>query len=196
MKNKAAVYKLILILICAVVALLPVAVSVDAKANETISRAGASPSSEDEEDVSESLSGTLLTSLAVTDPEETEIFPTWSTEVLTDPVESESVCETSTETSFDAETSFPSSVLSSSSQSETENLIGILGDSNTDGRVNIRDATQIRKFAAKLCNLSSDSEKCADVNSDSLVNIKDATLIQKYSANLETGVPMGMPVLV
>lgn len=148
------------------------------------------------EDVSESLSGTLLTSLAVTDPEETEIFPTWSTEVLTDPVESESVCETSTETSFDAETSFPSSVVSSSSQSETENLIGILGDSNTDGRVNIRDATQIRKFAAKLCNLSSDSEKCADVNSDSLVNIKDATLIQKYSANLETGVPMGMPVLV
>ena len=137
--------------------------------------------------VSESTSALFATSSVASEPLETEVVATQITDVFTDPVETMPVYTTACETESSAETECAT---------ETEAPRGVLGDSNTDGRVNIRDATLIRKFAAKLCTLSETAEQCADVNSDSKVNIKDATLIQKYSANLETGVPMGMPVLV
>jgi len=77
---------------------------------------------------------------------------------------------------------------------EPEKDKGILGDVNGDGKVNIKDATQIQKFAAKLLDLTEDEKLRADVNSDGKVNVKDATAIQKYVAKIETGYPVGLPI--
>ena len=68
---------------------------------------------------------------------------------------------------------------------------GILGDVNGDGKVNIKDATQNQKFAAKIIDLSDEEFIRADVNADGKVNIKDATAIQKFVAKIETGLPIG-----
>lgn len=59
----------------------------------------------------------------------------------------------------------------------------LLGDANSDGKVNINDATAIQKFAAFLGEVD---EKAADVNADSKINIKDATEIQKFAAGIIT----------
>ncbi len=59
-----------------------------------------------------------------------------------------------------------------------------LGDVNCDGKLNIRDATLIQKYIAKISSLSDEQTILADFNTDGKVNIKDATLIQKKIANL------------
>ncbi|MBQ8572589.1 MAG: starch-binding protein [Ruminococcus sp.] len=67
----------------------------------------------------------------------------------------------------------------------------ILGDSDGNGKINIKDATLIQKYAAKLEELSVDALSCSDVNADDKVNIKDATAIQKYVAKIEIPYPIG-----
>ncbi len=59
-----------------------------------------------------------------------------------------------------------------------------LGDVNRDGKLNIRDATLIQKFLAKISELDDEQVKLADYQTDGKVNIKDATRIQKKLANL------------
>ncbi|MBE6794353.1 MAG: hypothetical protein E7532_05365 [Ruminococcaceae bacterium] len=71
---------------------------------------------------------------------------------------------------------------------------GILGDVNGDGKVNIKDATTIQKFAAKILDLTDAEKLRADVNIDTKINIKDATAIQKYVAKIETGYPIGQQI--
>lgn len=68
---------------------------------------------------------------------------------------------------------------------------GLLGDVNDDEKVNIKDATEIQKFAAKITDLDADAQLRADVNADEKVNVKDATTIQKYVAKIETGFAIG-----
>ena len=68
---------------------------------------------------------------------------------------------------------------------------GILGDVNGDGKVNIKDATQIQKFVAKIIDFTDAEKLRAEVNADTKVNIKDATAIQKFVAKIETGFPIG-----
>lgn len=60
----------------------------------------------------------------------------------------------------------------------------VLGDSNLDGDVNVKDATAIQKYLASIVQLSEDAQVCADAESDGTVNIKDATIIQKFAASL------------
>ncbi len=78
----------------------------------------------------------------------------------------------------------------------SENLVdkGVLGDVNGDGKVNIKDATMIQKFAAKIIDLTDDEKLRADVNADNKNNVKDATAIQKFVAKIETGFPVGKPI--
>jgi hypothetical protein len=71
---------------------------------------------------------------------------------------------------------------------------GILGDGNGDGKVNIKDATMIQKFAAMIIHLTDDEKLRADVNADNKNNVKDATAIQKFVAKIETGYPIGKPI--
>lgn len=70
----------------------------------------------------------------------------------------------------------------------------ILGDSNGNGLVNVKDATQIQKATAKLLELDTAAQLRADVNKDEKINIKDATAIQKYVAKIETGLAIGEPL--
>jgi hypothetical protein len=70
----------------------------------------------------------------------------------------------------------------------------LLGDSDLDGKVNIRDASLIQKVTAFLETLDADGELASDVDGSGGVNIKDATVIQKYVAALETGYAVGEPI--
>ncbi|MBQ8795351.1 MAG: leucine-rich repeat protein [Clostridia bacterium] len=72
--------------------------------------------------------------------------------------------------------------------------VGLLGDVNGDGKVNIKDATTIQKSAAKILTLSDKEVMRADVNADTKVNVKDATAIQKYLAKIETGFNIGVMI--
>ncbi|MDO4419071.1 MAG: starch-binding protein [Ruminococcus sp.] len=58
------------------------------------------------------------------------------------------------------------------------------GDADCDGKVNVKDATCIQKYLAKLLDLSAQAQKNAEVDGNGSINIKDATTIQKYVAKL------------
>lgn len=72
----------------------------------------------------------------------------------------------------------------------SQNIL-ILGDTNLDTKVNIKDATLIQKFLAHLADLTGESSVCADCNEDDQINIKDATWIQKFVANMDCPYPIG-----
>lgn len=59
-----------------------------------------------------------------------------------------------------------------------------MADANTDGKVNIKDATYIQKSLANVVEASALSTSVSDVNGDGKVTIKDATALQKQLANL------------
>lgn len=59
------------------------------------------------------------------------------------------------------------------------------GDTNRDGRLNIKDATAIQMHCAGMCTLDSQQEIIADVNLDTKVDIMDVTSIQKDLAKIE-----------
>jgi len=59
-----------------------------------------------------------------------------------------------------------------------------MGDVNRDGKLNIKDATAIQKFLAKITDFDDEQMTLADYFADGKVNIKDATQIQKKLANL------------
>ncbi|MBQ2825382.1 MAG: leucine-rich repeat protein [Clostridia bacterium] len=58
------------------------------------------------------------------------------------------------------------------------------GDVNKDKKLNIRDATLIQKFIAKLKPLDDEAIKLADFDENGKVNVKDATAIQKFIAGI------------
>lgn len=72
---------------------------------------------------------------------------------------------------------------------------GLLGDVNDDEKVNIKDATEIQKYAAKMTDLDADAQIRADVNVDNRINVKDATAIQKYAAKIDTGLDIGKAIV-
>lgn len=62
----------------------------------------------------------------------------------------------------------------------TNDIENIIGDANSDGVINVQDATDIQKYAVSRLSLTDAQLKCADFNKDGRVDIKDATDIQKY----------------
>ena len=58
----------------------------------------------------------------------------------------------------------------------------ILGDANLDFAVNVKDATNIQKSAAKITMFGNLATEAADVDENETVNVKDATNVQKYTA--------------
>lgn len=59
-----------------------------------------------------------------------------------------------------------------------------MGDVNRDGKLNIKDATAIQKYAAKMIDFDAEQIALADYNGDTKINVKDATMIQKKIANI------------
>lgn len=60
----------------------------------------------------------------------------------------------------------------------------LYGDADLNGKVNVKDATTIQKYAAKLVDLDETAMIQADVTGDMKVNVKDATSIQKLIAKI------------
>ncbi len=58
------------------------------------------------------------------------------------------------------------------------------GDSDCNGKINVKDATLIQKHIAKISTLSSQGMENAEVDGNGKVNVKDATMIQKFIANI------------
>lgn len=73
-------------------------------------------------------------------------------------------------------------------------VIGLLGDSNSDGKVNVKDATQIQKAVADIITLNETQTLLADVDANDKLNVRDATAIQKWVADIETGLEIGKEV--
>jgi hypothetical protein len=63
-----------------------------------------------------------------------------------------------------------------------------MGDSNLDGIVSIKDASDIQKAAIGLINLNSMSKKVGDVNGDGKLTVSDTTCIQRYLSNYKNGI--------
>ncbi len=113
------------------------------------------------------------------------------TEILTDPVEVTEVTEEvasspSITTTTADKTEVTTSLTSTQTQTVTftEPVKYISGDVNLDFKVNIKDATLIQKFVAKIKTLDRLQLGLADADSNSKVNIKDATFIQKKIAGI------------
>lgn len=71
----------------------------------------------------------------------------------------------------------------------------LLGDTDSDGYVNITDATNIQKHLVDYT-LNSFNDAAADVNEDRTVSVKDATIIQKHLADYSTDTRVGTYITV
>lgn len=60
-----------------------------------------------------------------------------------------------------------------------------VGDINSDGSVNISDATSLQDYLANSTSLNDDGMVTADYNGDGTINISDVTEIQKMLAGLD-----------
>lgn len=65
-----------------------------------------------------------------------------------------------------------------------EGATGIIGDTDEDSKVTIKDATLIQKHLASLATISEKALPLADANRDNRLSINDATQIQKLIAGL------------
>ncbi len=96
--------------------------------------------------------------------------------------------ETSVSQTASAEITATATVTVTASADVTETTAGVAeymyGDADLNGKINVKDATTIQKFAAKMLTLDEVAKIQADVTGDMKVNVKDATSIQKYIAKL------------
>ncbi len=67
---------------------------------------------------------------------------------------------------------------------ENTKVVGLLGDADADGGINVKDATTIQKKSASLIELDDVKMLLADVDENGSVNVKDATAIQKWVAGI------------
>ena len=67
----------------------------------------------------------------------------------------------------------------------------ILGDSNLDKAVSIKDATFIQRYLVNLDSFNDDNYRNANVNGDKEVNIKDASLIQRWLVSIAVEYKIG-----
>lgn len=64
--------------------------------------------------------------------------------------------------------------------------VRILGDVNSDGKIDTTDTMKILKANAELEALDANATAAADVDKDGIVDTKDAVLVQKYAAEIIT----------
>ncbi len=71
---------------------------------------------------------------------------------------------------------------------------GILGDTDGNEKVNIKDATLIQKHLAKVETLSELAQELGNVDGNEVLNIRDVTFIQKWLAKMDVDFAIGEPV--
>lgn len=89
---------------------------------------------------------------------------------------------------------FNITMLSANATELTNKSAPIIGDTDLDGKITIKDATELQLHIAKLKDLTSEQLLAADVDHDGLNTIKDVTLIQLYLANLLKNTNIGTPL--
>lgn len=72
---------------------------------------------------------------------------------------------------------------------ETEPEV-IYGDADGNGKVNIFDASLVRRYAARLAEIDPEYIKASDVDGDGKINIMDASIIRRYAARLISAFPV------
>jgi alpha-amylase len=70
----------------------------------------------------------------------------------------------------------------------------LLGDANLDGKIDVKDALLIQKYAIKLAVMSSDQILASDVDGDGKVTVKDALIVQKYCIKIAVDQPVGQVI--
>lgn len=58
------------------------------------------------------------------------------------------------------------------------------GDADCNGKVNVKDATLIQKYIAKISDMTAQGMENGEVDGNGKLNVKDATMIQKFIANI------------
>lgn len=58
------------------------------------------------------------------------------------------------------------------------------GDADLSGKVNVKDATLIQKYIAKVSDMTEQGKINGEVDGNGKLNVKDATMIQKFIANI------------
>ena len=96
-----------------------------------------------------------------------------------DPVQ-RSYCENAVHMLYDADYDTEEELV----EFATKCIMGLNGDVNNDGAINIKDATYLQKSLVNLAELGSVGEKVSDFDNDGVNTIKDATAIQKAVAGL------------
>ncbi len=73
----------------------------------------------------------------------------------------------------------------------------VLGDSDFNGVVNVKDATRIQKQVAGMVTYTAEEMyRVSDSDQNGEINVKDATLIQKFIANLLVSTPIGETIQI
>ena len=72
----------------------------------------------------------------------------------------------------------------------------IMGDADLNGKINVKDATGIQKYLAKLVDFDEISQALSDVDGNGKCTIKDATCVQKYLAKIKTDSTTGNTVML
>lgn len=63
-----------------------------------------------------------------------------------------------------------------------EDLTSKIGDVNSDGKIDINDATKIQMFCSDIKTPTEQQTLFGDVNGDGIISIKDVTEVQMYCA--------------
>ena len=118
------------------------------------------------------------------------------TENITNP--SEGKTDVSETASADVTVTATATITASADVTETTTAVAeyMYGDADLNGKINVKDATTIQKYAAKMLTLDEVAKIQADVTGDLKVNVKDATSIQKYIAKLILVFPIEETALV
>ena len=108
--------------------------------------------------------------------------------------------KTETTVTASADVTVTATATITASEDVTETTTGaaeyMYGDADLNGKINVKDATTIQKYAAKMLTLDEVAKIQADVTGDLKVNVKDATSIQKFIAKLILVFPIEETALV
>ena len=112
--------------------------------------------------------------------ENMESAETESTDLTNASPDERNWCESAVHMVYDAKTDGEEALAEISARVD----LRLVGDTNADGKVNIRDATYIQKGIADIITMSETDMEVADTDDDLKVSVKDATYIQKKIAGI------------
>ncbi len=111
--------------------------------------------------------------------------------VRTDWSKAESVCAGSGDVTEPVETTRTEPTQTTVTEPVLPVITYLVGDANMDGKINVKDATQIQKAVAGLVTLNTTQTIAADSDVNGKLNVKDATAIQKFVAGIPVDAPVG-----